>query len=393
MAHKKTKTLKAEAKSLAKQQHLVVREFLNQEPTRTGLLQDLINKKGEGNELILLTHLLESENPVSTNDTHKHHVWAKSTTSNAAREVNEYLEENCSNIIEPLKAKRIKICVWHKESKGGMSIGYYFVCFNAKNKKYLDAPATKKLFENLWNDFIRIELCKKLKQKATGELLKKLQGRDDYQVLDMEIGVVPKKTKENEIGDVMDLSQSKMYGHNRAWESFNIDSLFKSSDTSSYIISVDAGGGKTTFLRYLQLELLSKSDIIPIFLDASKIEEWKLENTNQLAEKLAIYFDLNICKNRVVDFLKRNLEEDIILLVDGLDQIKAGGSGYECMANHVLDLMEKNVIIASRPSAAINLEDEKQFTFLRLKTFDTNAQENYFGDNFERANPTFSLGG
>ena len=385
MAHKKTKSSKTETLSLAKQQHVVVREFLNQEPIRTGLLQDLINKRGEGKEYILLTHLSKSENPVSTNDMGKYYNWPKSTTSNAARDVNEYLEGIFSNIIEPLKAKRIKICVWHKKSKGGVSIGYHFICFNAKTKKYLDAPATKKLFENLWNDFIRIELYKKLEQEATDELSKKLQGRDDYQVLDMEIGFVPQKTKENEISKVMDFTKSKTYGHNRIWESFNIDSLLKPSNTSPYIISVDAGGGKTTFLRYLQLELLRKSDITPIFLDASKIEEWKLENSSQLAEKMDSYFNLNICKNRVVDFLKRNLEEDIILLVDGLDQIKAGGSGYECLANHVLDLMGKNVIIASRPSAAINQEDENQFTFLRLKPFDTNAQKNYFGENFKRS--------
>ena len=384
MAHKKTKNSKTEALSLAKQRHVVVREFLNQEPTRTALLQGLINKRGEGNELALLTELLKREKPMSNDDMHKDYDISKPTVSNAARDVNEYLERKFSNIIEPLKAKRIKICVWRKTGKGGMSAGYHFVCFNAKTKKYLDVSATKNLFENLWDDFIRNELRKKMEQDATDGLSKKLQGRDDYQVLDMEIGVVPQNPKENEIGEVMDLTGSKTYGHNRVWESFNIDSLFKSSDTSSYIISVDAGGGKTTFLRYLQLEFLRKSEIIPIFLDASKIEEWRLENSNQLAEELAIYFDLNICKNRVISFLTKAFEEEVILLVDGLDQIKAGGSEYECLVNHILDLMGENVIITSRPSAVINQEDENQFTFLRLKPLDTNAQENYFGDNFER---------
>ena len=87
MAHKKTKSPKTEVLLLAKQQHVVIREFLNQEPTRTALLQGLINKKGEGNELALLTELLKREKPLSNDDMHKNYDISKPTVSNAASTV------------------------------------------------------------------------------------------------------------------------------------------------------------------------------------------------------------------------------------------------------------------------------------------------------------------
>jgi len=382
----KTTTSRAEALALAKQQHMAVWEFLKQEPTRSDLLANLIEEKGEGKELKLLEVLLGTEGPTSACDICEACGMSAGTLSGVAKEANEYLMGKFSNTIEPLKAKRVKICIWCQKGRGGLFVGYYFVCLNTKTKKYLDGDATRNLFKGLRDDFIKNRLCTKLQKEAEERLSEKLEGRDDYQVLDMEIGVVPQKTKENEISEVMDLTRSKTYGHNRVWESFNIDSLFKSSDTSSYIISVDAGGGKTTFLRYLQLELLRKSDIIPIFLDASKMEEWKLENSHQLAEKLAEKFGLESHEDKVVDFFIKAFKKNIILFVDGLDQIKGGGREYEHLANHIFDhLAKSNVIIASRPSAVINLEDEEKFIFLRLKLFNANAQEKYFGEHYKRA--------
>ena len=382
MAKNTVKTSKSDALSLARQQHTVIREFLNQESVCADLLKGLKDAKGENNELILLSNILNRESPISADHVVKYYDMAKSTASNAAKELSEYLKE-FSNTIEPLKAKRKTICIPRQE--GGINVGYHLACFDTKTKKYLDGPATRKLFEKLWDDFIGNELRKKLEQEAGERLLKKLEDRDDYQPLGMEIGIVPQKSQRNMINEPRKFGRSEIYNHNRTWESFNIDDLLKPGNSSPYIVSVDAGGGKTTFLRHLQLELLHRTELIPIFIDASKIEEWKSRNSRQFVEKLVDHFELNLPGNRVIDFLVKALNEKIVLLVDGLDQIKAGGSEYECVAHHIAELMKKNVIITSRPSAVINLEDENAFTFLRLKPFRINAQKNYFGNNYKRA--------
>jgi len=378
LVDKKTTSSRPAAIALAKQQHMAVREFLNQEPTSSDLLANLIEEKGEGDELTLLEILLKGKKPISA----KNIGMPKATVSKAARQLNEHLMKNFSNTIEPLKAKRIKICVRLKESKGGLSVGYHLACYNTKTKKYLEGTATKKLFKSLWADFIKNKLTKRLEQEATDELLKKLKRRNDYQRLSMEIGIIEKNLQQHGNQGSIEFETPEASDHNRIWKSFNIDSLLESGGT--YIITVDVGGGKTTFLRHLQTEILQKTHLIPILLDASEIEQWKPEDTRGLAEKLAKKFRLKIHENKVIDFLLEVFEKDIILLIDGLDQIK-GGEYQELVEDTILKLTDGNVIIASRPSAVINLENEKKFTFLRLKPFDTNAQKNYFGDNFERA--------
>ena len=383
MANKKATTSKPEAITLAAQQHVAVREFLDQEPTRTNLLAGLIKERGEGNELTLLTELLERKGPISGQHMQIDRRMSKATVSVAAKEVSDYLERQFSNTIELLKAKRVRICVWRKEGKGGLSVGYHFACFNTKTKEYLDGSATRNLFESFWHNLIRDRLCEKLRQEAADELLKKLAGRNDYQSLGMEVGIIKKQLQKHETDGLVKFEKTHANDHSRAWTSFHKDSLLKSR--GAYIVSVNAGGGKTTFLRNLQAECLRETDIIPIFLDASQIEKWELEDDRQFVENLVRMLDLKVCEDKVAEFLRKAFKKDIVLLVDGLDQIRAGASEYECLANKILELMQNNVIIASRPSAVMNLEDEERFAFLRLKPFDMKAQRNYFGENYERA--------
>lgn len=384
MTKKKVTSSRAAAEALARQQHMAVREFLNQEPTRTQLLTGLVEKKGEGNELALLEVLLERKRPISGKNMQLYHGMPEATVSEAAKEINEHLINKFSKTIEPLKAKRVVICIPRRKGRGGLFVGYHFACYHTKTKKYLDGPATKKLFKGLWENFIEDRLRNTLEEDARSSLSERLKGRDDYQFLNIEIGFIKKKLQQPRIDESLRVQQPKAYDHNRVWKSFNIDSLLQSGGT--YVISVDAGRGKTTFLRYLQTEFLRKRGLIPIFLDASEIEQWKLEDTRGLAEKLAKKIKLKVQEDKVTDFLTQAIGKDIILLIDGLDQIRIGGNEYVKLANHILDdLAKSNVIITSRPSAVINLEDEQKFTFLRLEPFNANAQDKYFGEHYKRA--------
>ena len=380
LTKKKTTSSKAIKEALARQQHMAVREWLNQEPTYSNLLSNLVEEKGEGNESTLLEVLLKSKKPISA----KNIGMPKATVSKAAKELNKYLTNKFSKSIEPLYSRRIVICISHKEGRGGLFTGYHFKCYNKKTERDLDGPATEKLFENLWDNFIQDRLREKLEEDARYWLSQKLKGRDDYQSLSMEIGVIEKKLQQDGINGLTGAEKLKTYDHNRAWKSFNQESLLELG--GAYILTVDAGGGKTTFLRHLQIEVLQKTRLIPIFLDASEIEQWNPKNTRKFAKNLTEKFDLKVHEDKVIGFLTQAIGKDIILLVDGLDQIRVGGNEYEKLANHILDdLVKSNIIIASRPSAVLNLEDEQRFTFLRLEPFNENTQEKYFGEYYKRA--------
>ena len=373
--HNKTTSSRVAAATLAAQQHLSVREFLNQDPMRTDLLADL----GQGRELTLLEELLEMKKPVTAQYLKLKHNMVSATASMAAEYISGYLTDFSANI-EPLKVRHIVISI--PRSAGGVHVGYHFACFDTNMDEYLDGPATKELFEDIWPDFIEDRLRETLKEEGRYWLSKKLKGRDDYQALDMETGTVEEKPRQD--GITTEFQQTRVCDHNRAWEPFSIDSLLEPE--GAYIVSVDAGRGKTTFLRYLQVELLERTSLIPIFLDASEIELWESKNLRQFTRELAEGFDLQLYEDKIVDFIEKCLiRKKLVLLVDGLDQIRGGGNEYARLANHILDLTKNNVIIASRPSAVIQLENEKDFTFLRLKPFDMNSQELYFGDHYKRA--------
>lgn len=371
---KKITTTKSEARSAAKQRHEAIREFLNVEPTRTDILAFIREKTGDGNELKVMKALLESNGPILNEDISKIYLIAKSTTSKIANNLDEYIRLY-STLIEPLKVKRKTICIPRQD--GGNNIGYHFACFDNNTKEYLDGLVTEKLFENLWDDFIKSRLCEILATEANEDLSKKLGGRDDYQVLGMEIASLPKGLRQDSD------QESMICDYNRKWEPFNHKTLIESK--AFYIITNDAGRGKTTLLRYLQLEFLQKTELIPVFLDASMIQECNPSNCHQFANMLAKHYDLELPEKRVIYFIEKEVKGKIVLLIDGLDQTKAGGREFESTVNHISHIIGNNVIMASRPTAVVNLECDTKFRFIRLMPFDVNAQIAYFGKHYERA--------
>ncbi len=213
---------------------------------------------------------------------------------------------------------------------------------------------------------ITSSIKKLLKKDALLHLREKLhqRKRNDYQLLKLEHRVI----KED---------------RNREWKSFDFNKFLK--PFGIYILSSNVGTGKTCFLSHLQLKLLDETDFIPIFLDASKIEEWKPKNlsdfTKNLAEEVCPQQQQYHVESFFADAFSNN---QVVLLVDGLDQIR-GGEYQELVEDTILKLMGGNVIIASRPSAVINLEDSIKFTLLRVEPFDIKAQKQYFREHYERA--------
>jgi hypothetical protein len=124
-----------------------------------------------------------------------------------------------------------------------------------------------------------------LRKEALENLREKLKPKDenDYMPLELEYGVLDRKKEESQSAYVDNLQEE--FAHNRKWKRFGTNELLKAFGI--YILSSNVGTGKTMFLRHLQLQLLNKKDRVPIFIRASKIEEWEPENVGELARHLA----------------------------------------------------------------------------------------------------------
>lgn len=366
-------------KILAQQQHLAVREFLNQEPSYSNLLEGVV----QDTEQVLLKMLLGKSSFVDARDVVQYTSVSSTTSiSEAAKRLNVYLDD-FSRKCDALRTKHTVIKI--PREKGGGHFGYYLACFNTKTGEYLDSAATEVLFDNVWKDEIKSRLLKKLEEEAHFYLSEKLKSRNDYQPLDMEIGTVEEKSRQD--GTTTEFEQASAYDHNRVWKSFDSESLLEPKGL--YILSSDCGAGKTTYLRALQLEILQKPNFIPIFLNAREIEKWGLEpnGISEFAVKLTNKLDLKLDKAKVTAFLEDAFKRrNTVLLVDGLDQIRGGAAEYEPLARKIIETIKANVIIASRPSAVVALEGQDDVSFLRLKPFSRSIQKRYFGEqHYKRA--------
>ena len=367
-------------RTLAAQQHQPVREFLDTTSVLTKLLAGLV----EGNKLTLLKELLKRNNPVKSRYMQDEHNMSKAAVSEAADNLDQYLRD-FSKQLEPLKARRIVIRIPRTpRQKGGLRVGHHFACFNTKTKKYLDGPATRKLLGNLWKDEIQAKLRNKLADEAQGALSEKLKERNDYQPLDMAIGITEKESLSHNVEETFGPHEARSCDRSRVWRTFDSKALLRPE--GCYILSSDVGTGKTTFLRHLQLRLLQKTDWIPIFLAASEIEHWEFKRIDLFLKTIAGHLDLKLDEDKVVTFLENVFgEENIVLLIDGLDQIKGGASQYEPLANKIIELSRGKIIITSRPSAVTALDAKEDITFLRLQPFSTRIQNLYFGKHYGRA--------
>ncbi len=223
-----------------------------------------------------------------------------------------------------------------------------------------------------------------LKNEAVTFLSKKLHGRnDDYQSLELEAGYIPENAEINEIDKMPDRWGRDVPKHNRQWRAFNWRLLFDSTDV--YILSSDLGTGKTTFLRYLQKAVLQKPQRLAIFLSASKIEKWDFTDKDSFIDCLSKEFQPWLPKSTVVRFLKNQLDHNILILVDGLDQIEGVGTEYQRLLDKLFRIMPHSLIVASRPFAVTSHEDDPRATFLRLRPFSLTTQKEYFGDTYARA--------
>ena len=223
-----------------------------------------------------------------------------------------------------------------------------------------------------------------LKNEALQHLCEKLKPKDenDYQPLDLDCGI-PEEYEHQLQGEEVGVRETKL-NLRRKWKHFNFIALLK--PFGIYVLSSDVGTGKTTFLRHLQLQLLKKEGFVPIFIHASKIEKCEPGNVAELVQHLAKGFYPKLREGEFVSYLLHALsQKKVFLLIDGMDQIHGVGTEYDQLIDKIMKLFPDNLIIASRPTAVISLEENKDVTFLRLKPFSAETRRRYFREHYKRA--------
>ena len=224
------------------------------------------------------------------------------------------------------------------------------------------------------------EFCEKLKKEAMEHIDEKLHGRglDDYRSLELEIGFAEGDSNE----------EKEFYydpeTHNRVWEEFNHDEL--KNPQGIYILSSEVGSGKTTFLRKLQLTIIENTELIPIFIEASRID--RLAFMERDTEDFLISVGKLVNRNPKNDFEEDFLithQDRIVFLIDGLDQIKGTGSEYEILIDKLLGVIKDKIIIASRPFAVTEQERDQNIKFLALNPFGEVDVQAYFEEKYKCA--------
>ncbi len=217
------------------------------------------------------------------------------------------------------------------------------------------------------------EFRHRLKEQTLHLLNDKLHQQNDYCSLELQIGVPDSNNLYASPAD-----------HSRSWTDYDLEDLLKPQGI--YILSGEAGCGKTTFLLKQQLELINKVDLIPIYLRAdSVIPLIKDAGTYEgFIKKLGAYFQGYFKDKDETSFLLE-YQDKLVFLIDGLDQIDAYGTAYKHLSDKLITLLGNRLIIASRPFAVMHLEQDSQVTFLRLKPFNHTAIEQYFGDHYTHA--------
>jgi len=370
-----------EANTLATQQHDAIKTIILDKPLYS-VLQEKLSEIIKGRrELQLLDILLDSKKPISGENIRSKFGIARSVVSDNIKSLNKYLQQ-ISNALDPFKTTNTTIRIRSSDKNKGLFVGYYLGCLDRQTNQYLDGPAIQALFQDHWNKAIHEALRQLLKEDAEHNLAIKLNNKNDYQFILLKVKT-GKKHMQQPAGAVHDGDINNCnIDYNQEWEAFDTKKLLEPHDI--YIISSETGTGKTTFLYHLQLEILAKKEYYPIMIHASKIDPALDHDINAFITQIKNAIPLHYPETYVNKFLIDH-HDRIILIIDGIDQIKGEGTEYSYIIDYILRNIKTKIIIASRPFALLSCDEKTNIQFLRLRPFSLQTQERYFGKYYDRA--------
>ena len=168
--------------------------------------------------------------------------------------------------------------------------------------------------------------------------------------------------------------------HGRRWERFDVEALLPLR--GRYVLSADVGTGKTTFIHWLASELVRRTRLLPVVMPCRELERLAPKRRDDVLEALIegltgafLRVDLQEC------FASSSRDNRLVFLFDGLDQIR--GELPSDIVKLALSLADRSpVLVTSRPSAVIAVEDDRELAFLRLQLFSRQDQRRYFGAHY-----------
>jgi len=195
--------------------------------------------------------------------------------------------------------------------------------------------------------------------------------------LALEVGRFPDKRKHAEAHGNRGL-------HQREWEPSDINDLLQPNGKK--VLSADVGTGKTTLLCWLTKELLSNEcKFVPLLLSCAEFEthdSWEDVKCGLIKRYKRFFLEPDL------DFFFES--GPTMFLCDGLDQITTGQ--FTAIARRILRISDdRPVLIASRPSAVLSLENERDIAFFTLQPFSLADQRRYFGEHYPEAKRLVSL--
>jgi predicted NACHT family NTPase len=104
-----------------------------------------------------------------------------------------------------------------------------------------------------------------LAQDAQARLREKLN-ETPFLAPTLEQGVIPEAQLDEWVEEEIGL-------HRRRWRNLDLDDFLRHAGWYKWVISADAGTGKTTLLLWLAKELVAKTEFVPLFLRCRNLED------------------------------------------------------------------------------------------------------------------------
>jgi HEAT repeat protein len=228
------------------------------------------------------------------------------------------------------------------------------------------------------------QIRQKIGEQAQAALNQKLHN-SPFIPLNLQVGHLSEESKDATTTS----AEGEAYAHHRFWKSFDVKDLLPPD--GRYVLSADVGTGKTAFVNWLAAELVRRTRFLPVVMSCRELEQHAPKRCDDVLEAVAeplksafLPVDLEEC------FAETKREKGLVFLFDGLDQIR--GRMPSDIIELALSLADgSSVLIASRPSAVIAVEDDHSLTFLRLQPFTQENQRRYFGLQYATARTVCAL--
>ena len=161
--------------------------------------------------------------------------------------------------------------------------------------------------------------------------------------------------------------EGDVYNHGREWKDFRIEDLLEPG--SRHVLVANVGCGKTTLIYWLAWELTKRTSLVPLVIPLLDLDRLSISARDDLLAHVGHRWQSSFEPRDLQNFF-HNADKagTLLFLLDGLDQIWL--KGPTTLAEDLMSLVGPHrLILSSRPSAALGLEERREIPFLRIQPF------------------------